>query len=150
MMKSRLQLHKLNTQMIPQSLNLLLMEDSLLILPIHLFVDLTGRHMIMLITNMNMREQLEVMVSHGLLTCQQTSLIEEDQVLLQNMVSRNISILLKLSTVLQVLITDTQLANKIFHKLIMKVTMLLQALISNMHLLILMMKMNEEYFMIFS
>ena len=136
--------------MIPQSLNLLLMEDSLLILPIHLFVDLTGRHMIMLITNMNMREQLEVMVSHGLLTCQQTSLIEEDQVLLQNMVSRNISILLKLSTVLQVLITETQLANKIFHKLIMKVTMLLQALISNMHLLILMMKMNEEYFMIFS
>ena len=136
--------------MIPQSLNLLLMEDSLLILPIHLFVDLTGRHMIMLITNMNMREQLEVMVSHGLLTCQQTSLIEEDQVLLQNMVSRNISILLKLSTVLQVLITDTQLANKIFHKLIMKVTMLLQAHISNMHLLILMMKMNEEYFMIFS
>ena len=136
--------------MIPQSLNLLLMEDSLLILPIHLFVDLTGRHMIMLITNMNMREQLEVMVSHGLLTCQQTSLIEVDQVLLQNMVSRNISILLKLSTVLQVLITDTQLANKIFHKLIMKVTMLLQAHISNMHLLILMMKMNEEYFMIFS
>jgi hypothetical protein len=120
------------------------MEDSALIPLIHLFVNLTGKLMTMLTTHTNTKGPLEVMESHGLLTCQQTSLIKEEQDLFPNMESRNISILQKLSTIPQVLITP--LTRQTFLKLTTMVITLQQAHILNMHLPILMMRMNEENF----